>query len=488
VAHLGAILPVAEPAVILTDDALREHVAAARKSVRRPPAVLHLDPTQPSLGLTANSVDAPAANPADVPIIPVGPDQLALLQFTSGSMGAPKGVRITRRAFDTNVAAIHSWLGWSADDVFASWLPLFHDMGLIGGMVTPISFGTDLWLMTPAQFIRSPLAWLECFGRHGATMTTSPSFGYGYTARRVRPAAVADLDFSNWRVAILGAERIEPAAIAAFCELTVPRGFSPANLVGAYGLAEVTLAASGTRPGAGTPLVRARTTVLPVGGRVEIAETGVLGQAKVRGAGWMTACGTALDGLSVRIIDESGDTLPEGAFGEIHLSGSSLADGYLMPDGTLRDYGPEGLRTGDAGFLHEGQLYVLGRVGESLKVRGASLHAEDVELELAHLDGLPQVRCAVAFGHVDDEALAVVFVGHEVDSAWVTTAAERLHTLTAGTARSVVLEGGPGAIAQTSSGKPRRRTMWAEILNGEVSRWKVRHGELPVPVDAVAQE
>jgi acyl-CoA synthetase (AMP-forming)/AMP-acid ligase II len=466
-AHLGAILPVAEPAAILTDDVLGDLVAAARTSDRRPPVVLRLD-----LGELTDE--------GDLSITPAAPDRLALLQFTSGSTGTPKGVRISRRAFDANVDAIRAWVGWRDEDVFASWLPLYHDMGLIGGMVTPIVSGADLFLMTPAQFIRSPRTWLECFGRHGATMTTSPSFGYGYTARRVRPAELEGLDFSGWRVAILGAERIEPAAVAAFCRLTAPQGFDPAALVGAYGLAEVTLAACGTTPGQGARLVRAESTVLPMGERVKVADTGRLGPDGVHGVGWMTACGTPLSGLRLRIVDDEGSELADGSFGEIVVSGNCLADGYLLADGTLVDFTPDGLRTGDSGFRLDGELYVVGRLGESMKVRGASLHAEDLELELAELEGMPRVRCAVAFGHSDDADLAVVFVGREVNDDWVRTATERIRILTAGTAQPLVLVGGPGAITQTSSGKPRRRTMWTELLSGDAGRWTVRHGRLPV--------
>jgi acyl-CoA synthetase (AMP-forming)/AMP-acid ligase II len=474
-AQLGAILPVAEPAVILTDDVLGELVAAARTSAVRPPVVLRLDLTQ-------------LADGGDPSITPVGPEQPALLQFTSGSTGTPKGVRISRRAFDANVSAIRDWLGWREDDVGASWLPLYHDMGLIGGMVTPIVSGADLFLMTPAQFIRSPLTWLECLGRHGATITTSPSFGYGYAARRVRPAELTGLDFSAWRVAILGAERIEPAALAAFCRLTGPQGFDPAALVGAYGLAEVTLAACGTAPGQGARLVRAESTVLPIGEPVVPAGTGRLGLDEVQGVGWMTACGTPLAGLRVTIVDDEGAPVADGTFGEIQVAGTGLADGYLLADGTRQDFDPAGLRTGDSGFVLDGELYVVGRLGESMKVRGASLHAEDLELELAGLEGLPRVRCAVAFGRLEDAHLAVVFVGREVDDAWVKTATDRIRTLTAGTARALVLVGGPGAITQTSSGKPRRRTMWTELLSGEAGRWTVRYGELPVPVAVPAGE
>ncbi|HEY0166648.1 MAG TPA: AMP-binding protein [Jatrophihabitans sp.] len=470
IAHLATIFSVARPALVVTDARL---VDLARSGVVRADCqatVLELDLA------VADEADADSALGARAELVDT---DLALLQFTSGSTGAPKGVRISCANLSANVQAIRSWLKWSAEDVFASWLPLYHDMGLIGGMVVPVVSGTDLWLMTPDQFVRAPLRWLECFGKHGATLTTAPSFGYAYTARRVSPEQIADFDFSRWRVAILGAERIEPAAISAFYQLVSSHGFNPGALIGAYGLAEVTLAATGAPPGGGSRLVRTKSTALAVGEAVVVAETGMLGLDSAGGAGWLTGCGAAVEGLDVSIIDEDGNPLPDGAFGEVFLTGSSLAQGYLTGDG-VTPFGHEGLRSGDAGFLLGDELFVVGRIGESMKVRGASVHAEDVESELGNLDGLPNVRCAVAFGAVDSENLAVVFVEEQVGQDWLTAASERVRTITAGSASPLILRGKRGSIARTSSGKPRRRTMWTELLTGAATPWEAVHGQAPV--------
>lgn len=470
VSHLAAVFAVARPVVVLTDGSL---AALARSAVAQADCdsrVLELDLTDPD-AMSAGATPGPRAEL-------VGTD-LALLQFTSGSTGAPKGVRISCANLDANVRAIRSWLRWSDDDVFASWLPLYHDMGLIGGMITPVVSGTDLWLMTPDQFVRSPLRWLECFGKHGATITTAPSFGYAYSARRVKPEQIADFDFSGWRVAILGAERIEPAAVHAFYQLVGPRNFDAGSLIGAYGLAEATLAATGAPPGGGSRLVRTKSTALATGEAVVVAETGTLGVDPVGGAGWLTGCGGALDGLDVSVVAEDGSRLPEGAFGEIFLTGSSLAQGYLTGAADVVPFGVDGLRTGDAGFMLDGELFVVGRIGESMKVRGASVYAEDVESELSDLEDLPNVRCAVAFGAVDSVNLAVVFVEERVDQDWLTAASERVRTLTAGTAAPLILRGKRGSIARTSSGKPRRRVMWTELLTSTETPWEVVHGQAP---------
>jgi acyl-CoA synthetase (AMP-forming)/AMP-acid ligase II len=476
-AHLAAVFTVASPAVVLTDASLAELARAGVGRADREATVLELDLAAPDVAFAApeaTGVDSAGGRHADL----VDTD-LVLLQFTSGSTGAPKGVRISCANLTANVQAIRSWLRWADDDVFASWLPLYHDMGLIGGMIAPVVSGTDLWLMTPDQFVRSPLRWLECFGKHGATITTAPSFGYAYTARRVSPEQITDLDFSGWRVAILGAERIEPAAVSAFYQLVGPHNFDAGALIGAYGLAEATLAATGAPPGGGSRLVRTKSTALSTGEAVVVTETGTLGVDAVGGAGWLTGCGVAVDGLDVSVIAEDGSRLPEGAFGEVFLTGSSLAQGYLTGADGVVPFGSDGLRTGDAGFLLDQELFVVGRIGESMKVRGASLYAEDVESELGNLDDLPNVRCAVAFGAVDSVNIAVVFVEERVDQAWLTAAGERLRTLTVGTASPLILRGKRGSIARTSSGKPRRRLMWTELQSGTDTAWEAIHGQVP---------
>jgi acyl-CoA synthetase (AMP-forming)/AMP-acid ligase II len=295
----------------------------------------------------------------------------------------------------------------------------------------------------------------------------------------VSPEQITDLDFSRWRVAILGGERIEPAAVSAFYNLVAPRNFDPGVLIGAYGQAEVTLAATGAPPGGGSRLVRTKSTALAVGEAVVVTETGTLGVDAVGGAGWLTGCGVAVPGIGVSVVAEDGSRLPEGAFGEILLTGSSVAQGYLTGREGVVAFDSGGLRTGDAGFLLGDELFVVGRIGESMKVRGASVYAEDLESELSTMEDLPHVRCAVAFGTVDSVDLAVVFVEEPVDQPWLTAASERVRTLTAGSASPVILRGTRGSIARTSSGKPRRRVMWTELQSGAETSWEVVHGQVP---------
>ncbi|MFD0886244.1 AMP-binding protein, partial [Streptosporangium algeriense] len=171
--HLASVLSVAGPVLVCGDETAREPVA--RATGNDVPFAGVLDP-------------GGTGRPEDLPTPRRGPADLAFVQFTSGSSASPKGVRITRANLSANIASIRGWLRWSEQDVFASWLPLYHDMGLVGAMITSVVSGTDLWLMTPRQFVREPVRWLECFGLRGATLTTAPTFGYAHVARRVDPA------------------------------------------------------------------------------------------------------------------------------------------------------------------------------------------------------------------------------------------------------------------------------------------------------------
>jgi acyl-CoA synthetase (AMP-forming)/AMP-acid ligase II len=469
VAHTGGIMSTAEPSVVLADDALAELAEEARSVTRSSCPVLRFS--------WENCLDADRSTrryPAD----------LALLQFTSGSTGHPKGVRVSWDNLAGNVSDIHHWLSWSDEDSVASWLPLYHDMGLIGALLTPLTAGSDLWLMLPDQFIRNPLRWIDCFGRKGATISTSPSFGYAYVARRLTPAQVADMDFSAWRLAILGAERIDPMAVAGFAALLGPRGFRSTSLAPAYGLAESTLAVSGVRPGTSSRVVRLEPGSAFDGEPVIISDTAVLGVDPVRGGGWVTGCGQPVRNTTVRIASDAGDILPDGHLGEIQVSGSSVAQGYVQAGPADQTFTPEGLATGDAGFMLDGEVFVIGRIGDSLKVRGAFLHAEEVEADVAALPGLGPGQVAAVFGTASGRDVAAVLI-EDSSTAWLEDVVALLRSQTADQARIVILTSRRGAILRTSSGKPRRRVMWRQLMAGESSfrpaytTWQEADGPCP---------
>jgi acyl-CoA synthetase (AMP-forming)/AMP-acid ligase II len=447
--HVAGILRVARPSLMLTDDDLYDVAAEAARAVGREDEPVRLPSRE----------DLPAADGVRAPR-----GDVALLQFTSGSSGRPKGVRVTWDNLETNIGAIRDWMRWGTADSFASWLPLYHDMGLIGGLLTPLASQTDLWLLTPDQFIRSPLRWLECFGSHGVTMTTAPTFGYSYVHRRVREDEIAGMDFSGWRVAICGAERVDAGELADFAALLAPHGFRGTTFMPAYGLAEGTLAATGVRPGTETPVVRLADKGFTPGEPVEVAETRRLGADRVKGAGWLTGCGQALDHVEVRIVDEEGREVPPGAFGEIAIAGDSVAAGYTTGDGEIA-FDRYGWATGDSGFVLDGHLFIVGRIGDSLKVRGRRVHAEDLEAELTCVDGVKPGRCAVTFGTHRTTDVVVALV-ESTEDFWVADVVSRLRSATSDTVAVAVFNGRRGLIPRTSSGKTRRRSLWNALVDG----------------------
>src|SRR5215218_1361566 len=345
--HVAEIVRAAEPAIVLAEPALHD---VARRAVR-------------SAGVGRPLVlDDLAGLPAGEAARGRQPD-VALLQFTSGSSGTPKGVRVTPENLAANVAAIHGWLGVTPEDSCSSWLPLYHDMGLIGTFLGSVVAQIDLWLMTPVDFIRTPVRWLECHGRQGVTITTAPNFGYGYTTRRVGPAELEGMDFSRWRIAMNGAERIDPKVAADFAAMLAPHGFRPSVFTPCYGLAEATLAATGVPPGTGARIVRLA-EALRTGDAVTIADKGALGVDRPDDGGrWLTACGPAVPGAAVQIVDDAGTPLPEGHFGEIRVQGTSVAAGYQSCSRNASgNFTSDGLRTGDSGFVLDGDLFVVGRL------------------------------------------------------------------------------------------------------------------------------
>lgn len=383
---------------------------------------------------------------------------LAMLQLTSGSTGPPRAVRVTLPALESNVAAIGRWLRHRPEDPTASWLPLHHDMGLIGCLLSPLVHQGDLWLMSPAQFVRDPLRYLSRFGLAGARLSAMPTFGLRHILRRVRPENLTGMDFTQWRGLIVGAERVDAAVLDDFCQLLAPFGFRREALLPAYGLAEATLAVTGLPLEEVWQTCAVDASGLAIGGPVEPpAETAVRTT--------LVGCGRALSGVRVRIVDEDGAPLPDGRLGEIEVSGAGVTDGYLAETGSATRFRDGALLTGDLGFLHQGQLFVAGRLGDSLKLRGRTLFAEDVEDELIRV-GMPPHRVAVLLGQLD-RPVAVILAEQPIPEA-AQSAAPVVRRLTEG-AQLIVLTGPVGTIARTTSGKPRRQVLWQRFCAGELA-------------------
>jgi len=394
---------------------------------------------------------------------------VALIQFTSGSGGPPKAVQITAGNLSANVQAITRWIGINDDDKTATWLPHYHDMGLIGCTLVPVAAQIDIYALRPDQFIRDPIAWLGCLGELGATMTASPNFGYHYAATRMRPEQLRGMDFSGWRVGIVGAERINPRTLAMFAGCLEPYGFKAQTLMPAYGLAEATLAVTGKRPGDHVTalsldwLSAGRARPVPIQSVHQMPDFDA-----DRARSWTVSCGRPVDGVAVTIVDDDGQPLPEGALGEVAVHGSSVAPGYLdgPPESVLTTFAGSCLRTGDDGFIWKDELYLAGRRGDGLKVAGRSVYSEQVELEFGAATAISPSRCTALLGVLTGAEFAAVIVEASPGS-WVESGAAALRRITGGIGHAIYTAP-RGTVARTSSGKPIRQAAWHRLASGDL--------------------
>jgi fatty-acyl-CoA synthase len=390
--------------------------------------------------------------------------ELALLQFTSGSSGDPRGVRVTWENLAANCELIARVAGFGEDDDVASWLPLYHDMGLIGCFITPVANQADLWLMRPETFIREPARWIECFTK--AKHTAAPPFAYAYAARRIKPEQLVGLDLSGWRTALIGAEPIDPHSLEVFAEVMAPYGFDRAAFKPAYGMAETTLLVTMDNAWREPLAVRPDPESFSFGEPVRIAEQHPLGPvSKGAKTGWVIGCGTPEDDVPVTIVDDDGRELPKGHLGEIVVGGASICGGYHAgAEGKSTRFKDGRVYTGDAGFFHEGQLFVLGRMGDSIKIRGRSVYVEDLEARVAEVARLGKGRVViVSVPGAGTRGLALF--AETTDAPWAaevrTVLGRRL-----GEDVEITIVTGSGLIQRTSSGKPRRRYMYDRFQAG----------------------
>ncbi|MGC5052488.1 AMP-binding protein [Micromonospora sp. DT48] len=377
-------------------------------------------------GVDAAPVDALLGAAPDADREPGRPlPDVAVVQFTSGTTGPARGVRVATGSLTANLGAIARWLGMTPADPTASWLPVHHDMGLVGCLLLPVTVGGDLWSMPTVEFLRHPLRYLECFGRHGARLTAMPAFGLDYVTRRVGPESLVGLDFGAWRSVIVGAERIPPATLRRFAELLGPFGLRPTALRPAYGLAEATLAVTGVPSGAPW-----RAVTSPSDGEV-------------------VGCGTPLAGVTVSVRDAAGQPVAPGRVGEIVVGGTGV--------------GSNPVHTGDAGFLLDGELFLVGRLGDGVKVHGRFVFAADVETAIAADGDIPLGRVAVLAGSRGGRPTVVVVLERPQPGWWQRSAAALTGRFVG--ADLVGVTATAGGIARTTSGKPRRRAMWEAFLD-----------------------
>ncbi|MEU6093116.1 fatty acyl-AMP ligase [Streptomyces sp. NPDC047085] len=411
----------------------------------------------------------------------LSPDNLAFLQYTSGSTSDPKGVMVSHFNLLANEAAIQRSVGSDTTSRYGGWLPFYHDMGLIGHILQPLYLGGAGVLMAPVSFLKRPYRWLKMIGDYGVTIGGGPNFAYDLCLRRVTDEQLETLDLSSWKAACNGAEPIRAETVRAFSERFAPAGFRPEAFFPCYGMAETTLLVSGTQRG---------TRPVVLGVDAEALERGELADPR-EDAPSRTLVSSGIvreQDFDVRIVDpESFREQPEGHVGEIWAKGDSVASGYWKRPLTNKeifdaaivdaDGTPDAggwLRTGDLGVFEDGQLYVTGRLKELIIFAGRNLYPQDIERAVQSTDKAFGIGSGAVFAvESDREHLIVV---QEVRASAVTT---DLRTLATGVQALIgrefnipagnVLLVRPGTIRKTTSGKIQRTLMRQLFLKGEIT-------------------
>ncbi|WP_246659129.1 fatty acyl-AMP ligase [Rhizobium sp. FY34] len=409
---------------------------------------------------------------------PLSLDSLAFLQYTSGSTSVPKGVMVGHGNLLANLDMMRRRLGNSGSSNHVSWIPLYHDLGLIMNLLQPLSVGATSILMTPSAFMHRPLNWLRAIHRFQAEVAAAPNFAYDLCVDRFRPEQMEGVDLSGWKLAINGAEPVRPVTLSRFAACFEPYGFHASAMHPTYGLAEATLVASAAPRGHG-PKIREVSAE-------NLRDRKIAHPLSQDDAWHIAGCGTAVDGLEIAIVDEtSGSRQERGLLGEIWLRGASVAKGYWnrpeeshetfqasITDETGQGFG--WLRTGDLGFVDDnGELYIAGRIKDLIIVRGVNYYPQDIEATAAASHAaLRRDHCAVFTvpdAHGSEQVILVQEVErtrrHDLDQREVIAAIRKAVSESHDIALSRIVFIRPGTIPKTTSGKIQRyktRQLWLE--------------------------
>lgn len=450
--HAG-ILDNAQAAVLITTPAA---VTIARLLGARAPSLRMIETSQ-NLGAYSPLSQPYRAKPGDT----------ALLQYTSGSTGNPKGVVLTHQNLLANIRAMGKAAGVNGQDVFVSWLPLYHDMGLIGAWLGSLYFGCPLIAMTPLSFLARPERWLWAIHRFGGTLSAAPNFAYELCVSKIADQALTGLDLSSWRMAFNGAEPVSPGTIGRFQERFEPKGFRPEAMSPVYGLAECSVGLAFPPRGRGPRIDRIRRDDLTRHGRAVPAVAGAAGTMSV------VACGLPLPGHEIRVVDGTGQEVPERMEGRIEFRGPSATAGYFRnPSQTRQLFHGDWLDSGDYGYMAEGEIYLTGRVKDIIIRGGRNIYPYELEEAVGSVSGVRK-GCVAAFGVTDQvsgtERLIVAAETRETQEgrreALQSRIGEAVISLLGMPPDEVVLVP-PHTILKTSSGKIRRSACRESYLAG----------------------
>ncbi|PPK38203.1 non-ribosomal peptide synthetase [Pseudomonas laurylsulfatiphila] len=457
--RLLSIISDAQPRLLLTSAGLRD----ALQPIEGAPPLLCVDTLDGALADRWVAAD-------------LQDDHIAFLQYTSGSTALPKGVQVSHGNLVANELLIRHGFGidLNPDDVIVSWLPLYHDMGLIGGLLQPIFSGVPCVLMSPAYFLGRPLRWLEAISEYGGTISGGPDFAYRLCSERVSESALERLDLSGWRVAYSGSEPIRLDTLERFAEKFATCGFTADSFMASYGLAEATLFVAGTVRGEGIGNLQVDDQALAQN-RVEAGEGSPI-----------MSCGISQPAHAVLIVDPvSLSEQADNAVGEVWASGPSIALGYWRnPEASARTFvrhaGQTWLRTGDLGFMRNGELFITGRLKDMLIVRGHNLYPQDIEQTVEREVEVVRKGRVAAFAVTVDGQEGIGIVAEISRSVQKILPPESLIKAIRQAvaeayqeAPSVVVLLNPGALPKTSSGKLQRSACRSRLAGGSLDSYAV---------------
>ena len=404
-------------------------------------------------------------------------DDIAFLQYTSGSTGEPKGVTITHKCLLQNQEMLRLAFGHTQESTGVSWLPLFHDMGLIGHVIQPVYIGTSCVMMSPVSFVQKPIRWLQAISKYKATTSGAPNFAYDLLCDRVKEEQLKELDLSSWQVAFSGAEPVQASTIERFSDKFAVCGFKKAAFYPCYGMAEATLMIAGGN--------KAEFPCIKYLDKVALEENKAVEVSSESGTSIVSAGYAWLDGKIAIVDPQSGIECQENEIGEIWFSGSSLGKGYWqLPDKTKAAFGAildnkTYLRTGDLGFISDGELYITGRMKDALVFWGLNHYPQHIEqtVEQCHpglksngsaafsveVEGKPRLvvaqeiershRKSLVMDEVVEKIRWQVFQQHFIDIYGI-----------------VLIK--PGRLPKTSSGKVQRSACKQQFLDEKLEVWQ----------------
>lgn len=447
--------------VVLIDDALAGLYVAA-------------DGDPPILPMRSVMPGAPGVPCSDALEMPEhDPERLVILQYTSGSTSEPKGVMIPDRVLSANIDACAEAAELTVGDVMVSWLPLYHDMGLVGFLALPMTKGVELVQAAPQDFLAHPGNWMQWLSDYGATATAGPNFSWVLATRALK--RMRDLDLSSLTVALSGAEPVDPKAVDAFVAEAVRFGFTPGGVFPAFGMAEVAIGGSFPPRGRGLRTDTVDRAVLEtqrVAKPVEVADPDEIGLTARR----LPLLGKAVPGLEMKVVDpDTYEELPERHVGELLLRGSSVTPGYYKrPEATAALFHDGWLCTGDLAYLLDGELVLCGRIKDVIIVGGRNVFPEDIERAVGLLDGV-RAGNVIAFGmegYKGKESVVVVAEVRVSDaSGGLDEIREHIHHRTlevCGLPPRDVMLVAPGTLPKTSSGKLQRAKCRDEYLTEDL--------------------